>query len=37
LAENAWDIPWLLVHGGAVDLPCALPAINALAREAEIL
>jgi len=37
LAENAWDIPWLLVHGRRGGSALCAAAINALAREAEIL
>jgi precorrin-8X/cobalt-precorrin-8 methylmutase len=37
LAENAWDIPWLVVHGRRGGSALCAAAINALAREAEIL
>ncbi|MFL6047777.1 MAG: precorrin-8X methylmutase [Propionibacteriaceae bacterium] len=37
LAENAWDIPWLVVHGRRGGSALCAAAINALGREAEIL
>ncbi len=36
LAENPWDIPWLVVHGRRGGSALCAAAINALAREAEI-
>ena len=37
LAENPWRIPWLVVHGRRGGSALCAAAINALAREAEIL
>ena len=37
LAENPWNIPWLVVHGRRGGSALCAAAINALAREAEIL
>jgi precorrin-8X/cobalt-precorrin-8 methylmutase len=37
LAENSWHIPWLVVHGRRGGSALCAAAINALAREAEIL
>jgi precorrin-8X/cobalt-precorrin-8 methylmutase len=36
LAENRWDIPWLVVHGRRGGSAICAAAINALAREAEL-
>ena len=36
LAENPWDIPWLVVHGRRGGSALCAAAINALARESEI-
>jgi precorrin-8X/cobalt-precorrin-8 methylmutase len=36
MAENTWDIPWLLVHGRRGGSALCAAAINALARESEI-
>jgi precorrin-8X/cobalt-precorrin-8 methylmutase len=36
LAENPWDIPWLVVHGRRGGSALSAAAINALARESEI-
>lgn len=36
LAENPWDIPWLVVHGRRGGSPLCAAAINALAHESEI-
>jgi precorrin-8X/cobalt-precorrin-8 methylmutase len=36
LVENAWDIPWLVVHGRRGGSALCAAAINALAREKEI-
>lgn len=36
LAENPWDIPWLVVYGRRGGSALCAAAINALAREAEI-
>jgi precorrin-8X/cobalt-precorrin-8 methylmutase len=36
LAENSWDIPWLVVHGRRGGSALCAAAINALARETEI-
>jgi precorrin-8X/cobalt-precorrin-8 methylmutase len=35
LAENPWDIPWLVVHGRRGGSALCAAAINALARESE--
>jgi precorrin-8X/cobalt-precorrin-8 methylmutase len=37
LAGNPWDIPWLVVHGRRGGSALCAAAINALARESEIL
>ena len=37
LAENPWNVPWLVVHGRRGGSALCAAAINALAREAEIL
>jgi len=36
LAENLWDIPWLVVHGRRGGSALCAAALNALARESEI-
>jgi precorrin-8X/cobalt-precorrin-8 methylmutase len=36
LAENPWDIPWLVVHGRRGGSAICAAAINALARKSEI-
>jgi precorrin-8X/cobalt-precorrin-8 methylmutase len=36
LAENPWDIPWLVVHGRRGGSALCAAAINALARESEL-
>jgi precorrin-8X/cobalt-precorrin-8 methylmutase len=36
LAENPWDLPWLVVHGRRGGSALCAAAINALARESEI-
>ena len=36
LAENPWDMPWLVVHGRRGGSALCAAAINALAREEEI-
>ena len=36
LAENPWDIPWLVVHGRRGGSAICAAAINALARQSEI-
>jgi precorrin-8X/cobalt-precorrin-8 methylmutase len=36
LAENPWDIPWLVVHGRRGGSALCAAALNALARESEI-
>ena len=36
LAENPWDIPWLVVHGRRGGSALCAAAINALAHESEI-
>ena len=36
LAENPWDIPWLVVHGRRGGSAMCAAAINALARKSEI-
>jgi precorrin-8X/cobalt-precorrin-8 methylmutase len=36
LAENTWDIPWLVVHGRRGGSALCAAAINALARESEM-
>ena len=36
VAENPWDIPWLVVHGRRGGSALCAAAINALARESEI-
>jgi precorrin-8X/cobalt-precorrin-8 methylmutase len=36
LAENPWDIPWLVVHGRRGGSALCAAAVNALARESEI-
>ena len=36
LAENPWDIPWLVVHGRRGGSALCAAAINALARKSEI-
>ena len=36
LAENPWDIPWLVVHGRRGGSAICAAAINALARNSEI-
>jgi precorrin-8X/cobalt-precorrin-8 methylmutase len=36
LTENAWDIPWLVVHGRRGGSALCAAAVNALARESEI-
>jgi precorrin-8X/cobalt-precorrin-8 methylmutase len=36
LADNPWDIPWLVVHGRRGGSALCAAAINALARESEI-
>jgi precorrin-8X/cobalt-precorrin-8 methylmutase len=36
LAQNAWDIPWMVVHGRRGGSALCAAAINALARESEI-
>ena len=36
LVENAWDIPWMVVHGRRGGSALCAAAINALARETEI-
>jgi precorrin-8X/cobalt-precorrin-8 methylmutase len=37
LAENPWSIPWLVVHGRRGGSALCAAALNAVAREAEIL
>jgi precorrin-8X/cobalt-precorrin-8 methylmutase len=37
LAENPWNIPWLVVHGRRGGSALCAAALNAVAREAEIL
>jgi precorrin-8X/cobalt-precorrin-8 methylmutase len=36
LAQNPWDIPWMVVHGRRGGSAVCAAAINALARESEI-
>jgi precorrin-8X/cobalt-precorrin-8 methylmutase len=36
LVQNAWDIPWMVVHGRRGGSALCAAAINALARETEI-
>jgi precorrin-8X/cobalt-precorrin-8 methylmutase len=36
LVQNAWDIPWVVVHGRRGGSALCAAAINALARESEI-
>jgi precorrin-8X/cobalt-precorrin-8 methylmutase len=36
LMQNAWDIPWMVVHGRRGGSALCAAAINALARESEI-
>jgi len=36
LADNPWDIPWLVVHGRRGGSALCAAAINALARESEL-
>jgi precorrin-8X/cobalt-precorrin-8 methylmutase len=36
LAENPWDIPWLVVHGRRGGSALCAAAVNALARESEV-
>jgi precorrin-8X/cobalt-precorrin-8 methylmutase len=36
LAENPWDIPWLVVHGRRGGSALCAAAVNAVAREAEL-
>jgi precorrin-8X/cobalt-precorrin-8 methylmutase len=37
LVQNAWDIPWMVVHGRRGGSALCAAAINALARETEIV
>jgi precorrin-8X/cobalt-precorrin-8 methylmutase len=36
LAENPWDIPWLVVHGRRGGSALCAAAVNAVAREPEL-
>ena len=36
LAENPWDLPYLVVHGRRGGSALCVAAVNALAQEAEI-